>query len=183
MAANAKPPATLFDPTAFDSFRFLERDLDARGHVTLRYALDEDIFFVEELDLPVELEGSREASPEEVQGLLALLHWVAGVSYFKTALPQECELRERRSPAGDGGVAGGAVLRGPGRAGLHEPPPRPTAPEVRRRGVADSHEPVGGDERAPGKRAAGARPAACAGADRRGQGLGGGARDRQALGM
>jgi hypothetical protein len=87
MAANAKRRDALFDPTAFESFRFLERDLDARGHVTLRYALDDEIHFVEKLDLPVEMEGLREASSEQVQGLLALLHWVAGVSYFKTALP------------------------------------------------------------------------------------------------
>jgi len=87
MAANAKRPAALFDPTAFEAFRFLDRELDARGHVTLRYALDDEVHFVEKLDLPVEMEGSRVASEEEVQGLLALLHWVAGVSYFKTALP------------------------------------------------------------------------------------------------
>ncbi len=87
MAADAKRPPALFDATAFETFRFVSRELDSRGHVTLRYALDEDIFFVEELDLPVELAGSRAADPEHVQGLLSLLHWVAGVSYFKAALP------------------------------------------------------------------------------------------------
>ncbi len=92
MAASRQSPA-LFDPTAFQSFRFLSRELDARGHVTLRYALDEEIFFVEELDLPVEQRGLREADRERTDGLLALLHWVAGVSYFKTALPPKlsCE--------------------------------------------------------------------------------------------
>jgi len=86
MAADAKQSPALFDPTAFQSFRFTSRELDANGHVTLRYALDEEIFFVEELDLPVE-GGVRAADIEKVQGLLSLLHWVAGVSYFKTALP------------------------------------------------------------------------------------------------
>jgi hypothetical protein len=86
MAADAKQLPALFDPTAFQTFRFVSRELDARGHVTLRYALDDSISFVEELDLPGE-GGVREADIERVQGLLALLHWVAGVSYFKTALP------------------------------------------------------------------------------------------------
>lgn len=86
MAANAKRPLALFDPTAFETFRFLEREIDAHGHVTLRYALDDQVFFVEKLDLPVE-DGVREANRAHVHALLALLHWVAGVSYFKTALP------------------------------------------------------------------------------------------------
>jgi hypothetical protein len=87
MAADAKRPPALFDPTAFQAFRFLSRELDAHGHVTLRYALDEEIFFVEKLDLPVEVGRLREVDREQVDGLLALLHWVAGVSYFKAALP------------------------------------------------------------------------------------------------
>lgn len=86
MAADAKQSPALFDPTAFQTFRFVSRELDAHGHVTLRYALDEEIYFVEELDLPVE-GGVREADRERLDGLLSLLHWVAGVSYFKTALP------------------------------------------------------------------------------------------------
>jgi len=40
MAADAKRAPALFDPTAFGAFRFLARELDARGRVTLRYALD-----------------------------------------------------------------------------------------------------------------------------------------------
>src|SRR3984957_1750586 len=92
MAADAKQSPALFDPTAFQSFRFTSRELDASGHVTLRYALDEEIDFVEELDLPVE-GGVRAADIEKAQSLLSLLHWVAGVSYFKTALPAQvsCE--------------------------------------------------------------------------------------------
>jgi hypothetical protein len=46
MAADAKQSLALFDPTAFQTFRFVSRELDARGHVTLRYALDEEIYFV-----------------------------------------------------------------------------------------------------------------------------------------
>jgi UDP-N-acetyl-alpha-D-muramoyl-L-alanyl-L-glutamate epimerase len=91
MAADAKLSQT-FDPAAFRSFRFTSRGLDARGHVTLRYALDDELTFVEELDLPVSGELT-DAQLERVQGLLSLLHWVAGVSYFKTAAPEavRCE--------------------------------------------------------------------------------------------
>jgi hypothetical protein len=89
MAADAKQSPALFDPTAFQRFRFTSRELDANGHVTLRYALDDEIYFVEELDLPIDFPPTRvrEADIERVQSLLSLLHWVAGVSYFKTALP------------------------------------------------------------------------------------------------
>jgi hypothetical protein len=86
MAADAKQSPALFDPTAFDAFRFVARELDSRGHVTLRYALDEEVSFVEELDLPIEAELS-DADRGRVDGLLSLLHWVAGVSYFKVAAP------------------------------------------------------------------------------------------------
>ena len=86
MSADAKQMRGRLDPASFRSFRFVSRELDSRGHVTLRYALDDEIAFVEELDLPVE----RELDEEELaraEGLLSLLHWVAGVSYFKVAAP------------------------------------------------------------------------------------------------
>ena len=104
MAADAKRPPALFDPTAFGEFRFLARELDAHGRVTLRYALDEEVAFVEEFDLPIggELSGADIA---RVDGLLSLLHWVAGVSYFKTALPPSVGLE-----TGDPGPAAAALL-------------------------------------------------------------------------
>lgn len=84
MAADATRPPALFDPTAFETFRFLERTLDASGLVTLRYALDRGHEFVERFQLP--LGGPvDEAARARADGLLSLLHWVAGVSYFKTA--------------------------------------------------------------------------------------------------
>ena len=86
MAAGAKHDPGLFDPTSFETFHFLARELDADGAVTLRYCLDDRIPFVERFQLPIPSPLS-EAERERVDGLLALLHWVAGVSYFKTALP------------------------------------------------------------------------------------------------
>jgi UDP-N-acetyl-alpha-D-muramoyl-L-alanyl-L-glutamate epimerase len=90
MATDAKNAQ--FDPARFERFRFVARELDATGRVTLRYALDDEVFFTEEFDLPIEGELD-EAQRESVAGLLSLLHWVAGVSYFKTAVPSviECE--------------------------------------------------------------------------------------------
>jgi hypothetical protein len=86
MAVDAKSPAAPFDASAFATFRFTDRELDADGHVTLRYALDREISFVEEFDLPLPRPLGQDER-DRVEGLLSLLHWVAGVSYFKTALP------------------------------------------------------------------------------------------------
>jgi hypothetical protein len=100
MAADAKQSPAVFDPSRFQAFRFLEREMDAGGRVTLRYALDEEIFFVEELQLPVEAELSDEQLAR-ADGLLSLLHWVSGVSYFKTAAPAAigCETGPPPPPA------------------------------------------------------------------------------------
>jgi hypothetical protein len=79
-----------FDPAGFREFRFTDRRIDEFGRVRLGYALG-DHRFTEELDLPMPAGGP--AAPEAVQPLLALLHWVAGVSYYKLAAPSEvvCE--------------------------------------------------------------------------------------------
>jgi hypothetical protein len=75
-----------FDPAAYETFRFLAREIDDHGRVSLRYALDDQIEFVEEFDLPG-VSGLTPADRRRVDGLLSLLHLVAGVSYFKTAAP------------------------------------------------------------------------------------------------
>jgi hypothetical protein len=147
MAADAKQSPPLFDPTAFQTFRFVSRELDAHGHVTLRYALDEEIYFVEELDLPVE-GGVREADRERLDGLLSLLHWVAGVSYFKTALPASisCE-------TGDPPPAAAALLEALYSEGLAELAytnaraglPRPSFSAGQRPRTADA-DPAAGEE-------------------------------------
>ena len=92
MAADATRPRALFDPAAFSTFRFLERNLDQHGAVTLSYALDEALFFEERLQIALARPLS-EQQIAEADGPLALLHWTAGVSYFKTAAPPElsCE--------------------------------------------------------------------------------------------
>jgi hypothetical protein len=80
-------PTTNFDPRAIKAFQFTYRNMTPDGLVRLGYALD-DIEFEETLELPAPV-----VTPRAVEGLLDLLHWVAGVSYFKAAIPRHlvCE--------------------------------------------------------------------------------------------
>ena len=86
MAVDARRRPGLFDPAAFEVFRFVNREIDDGGCVSLRYALDDEIEFVEQFQLP---DGPRvtDADRKRIDGILSLLHWTAGVSYFKTATP------------------------------------------------------------------------------------------------
>lgn len=81
-------PLDNFDPKAISAFQFTYRGLQPDGLVRLGYALD-DIEFEETLQLP----APRFRGAFAVEGLLDLLHWVAGVSYFKAAIPRHlvCE--------------------------------------------------------------------------------------------
>ncbi len=92
MAVGAEQPQARFDRRAFESFRFLDRQLDRDGRVRLDYALDQELHFSELIELPVPGPLS-DAQLDQARGLLELLHWVAGVSYFKSALPPQisCE--------------------------------------------------------------------------------------------
>jgi UDP-N-acetyl-alpha-D-muramoyl-L-alanyl-L-glutamate epimerase len=89
VAVDTTSAPTRFDPGAFNQFRFTSRDLNAHGRVTLRYALDDQLEFEEIFELPLPRPAGEltETARHRVDGLLALLHWVAGVSYYKTALP------------------------------------------------------------------------------------------------
>jgi hypothetical protein len=79
----------LFVPSKYRTFRFTERSLSPDGAVKLHYKLDDEYEFVEEFDVPVPAGADLAA----VEPILDLLHWVAGVSYYKTAAPPEvaCE--------------------------------------------------------------------------------------------
>jgi len=100
VAIDTRSAPARFDPGAFEQFRFTTRELDERGRVTLRYALDDQIEFVEIFELPLANpeQTLSDAERERVDGLLALLHWVAGVSYYKTALPPEVEFASGTPP-------------------------------------------------------------------------------------
>jgi len=97
VAADASRTPLLFDPSAFESFRFLDRQLHEDGLVVLRYALDEELSFTEQLRLPVAHPLSAQER-DGAAGLIALLHWVAGVSYFKLAAPPRVEFEGDAPP-------------------------------------------------------------------------------------
>jgi hypothetical protein len=84
-SAPTAPTITSFDPTSFKTFRFIGRRLNGDGQVRLRYGLDE-LEFEETFELP--RTGTETFDPKTVDALLDLLHWVAGVSYYKAAIPQ-----------------------------------------------------------------------------------------------
>lgn len=87
----------LFDPSKYRTFRFTERSLSPTGAVRLVYALDDEYEFVEEFDVPVAPGADLAAAAP----ILDLLHWVAGVSYYKTAAPPKvaCETGAVPGPA------------------------------------------------------------------------------------
>lgn len=80
-----------FEPSAYKTFRFTARSLEPDGTVRLHYALDDAYTFTEVFKFPMLAAGSPDV--ETLGGLLDLLHWVAGVSYYKTAAPPDvaCE--------------------------------------------------------------------------------------------
>lgn len=86
MATDVQQRVARFDPASFERFRFVSRELDANGIARLTYALDERVFFTESVRIPVG-RGGKDSHLRRASGLLDLLHWVAGVSYFKTAVP------------------------------------------------------------------------------------------------
>jgi len=89
----------VFDPTRCETFRFL-------GHVyepetataTLSYALDDDFHFQEIIRLPQGAEPPSGERAEALDRVLALLALVAGVSYYKAAVPPKLEVPAPLSP-------------------------------------------------------------------------------------
>jgi hypothetical protein len=79
-----------FDRDAIRSFRFVASRLDAQtGAVELSYRFDEGPLLTERLRIPgapFALDGARALA---VGRALDLLHWIAGVSYFKAAVPSQ----------------------------------------------------------------------------------------------
>ena len=82
-----------FDPSAIRAFQFTYRTLEPDGTLRLGYALD-DIDFEERIELPPPTVDTPAA-----EGLLDLLHWVAGVSYFKAAIPRHMVCETGAPPA------------------------------------------------------------------------------------
>jgi UDP-N-acetyl-alpha-D-muramoyl-L-alanyl-L-glutamate epimerase len=86
MPQTARRP--VFDPSRYSTFRFVGWRFDeASATVLLSYALDDEVAFEERIELPAgapPLDPNRAAA---LDGVLDLLHLVAGVSYYKAAAP------------------------------------------------------------------------------------------------
>ncbi|MEN1729599.1 MAG: endonuclease domain-containing protein, partial [Pseudomonadota bacterium] len=97
----ARPEAQAYgtdgQPDSSSTFTFVDRSLDlASGEVLLNYALD-GIELVERFWLPdAPLDIAEERWPA-IEAALDLLHWVAGVSYWKAGCPSTLRF-DARSP-------------------------------------------------------------------------------------
>jgi hypothetical protein len=99
-----------FDRTAYSAFRFLGHSYNPlAATATLSYALDDELRFDETVTLPPGAPPPNGERARALDAILGLLHLVAGVSYYKAAVPPQIEL--------GGGLAGGATLS-PRRAAL-----------------------------------------------------------------
>ncbi len=88
--------ARQFEPSAYQEFVFAGYDWEpATATVYLHYRLEPDIEFTETLRFPqpVALDGINQAA---LQAALQLLHWVAGVSYWKAACPPGWRFNRQR---------------------------------------------------------------------------------------
>jgi len=85
--------SVIFDRNAVRSFRFIDCDLDAAtGVARLRYAFDDGPELVETVTVPgapFALDGARMQAATQA---LRLLHLIAGVSYYKAAVPTDIRI-------------------------------------------------------------------------------------------
>ncbi|TWI00266.1 hypothetical protein IP90_02812 [Luteimonas cucumeris] len=84
---------TVFDRDSIQSFHFTGCDFDAASGVArLRYAFDDGAELVETVTIPgapFVLDGARAQAAEQA---LRLLHLIAGVSYYKAAVPERIRI-------------------------------------------------------------------------------------------
>ncbi len=82
-----------FRPERIDSFRFTRWHFDATtGRVELSYALDDHYHFTEVITLPMPAHPLAPAQQAALNACLRLLHLVAGISYYKTAVPAQIDV-------------------------------------------------------------------------------------------
>src|SRR3569623_1302686 len=78
-----------FDRAAIRAFRFVRCDFDATtGVARLAYAFDDGPELVETITIPGAPFVLDEARAQAAQRALQLLHLIAGVSYYKAAVPE-----------------------------------------------------------------------------------------------
>ena len=73
----------------YDSFTFQECDIDAAGHIALRYRLGDEVEFTESLQFPLVSELEIDS---DVIAALQTLHLIGGASYWKAACPKVIQL-------------------------------------------------------------------------------------------
>lgn len=94
MSAAVSASATTFAPRSVGAFRFTGWSADwDDGLIDVRYALDDEHHFTESYRFPVFAERHlSEARRAALDRAARLLHLVAGVSYFKAAVPPRIEI-------------------------------------------------------------------------------------------
>ncbi len=86
MSLVSGQPTTFPAPDRVKELRFGAAELSPDGTVELEYQLDGPLCFVERIHVPVSAPLSGELMAR-ARPLVDLVHWVAGVSYFKAAVP------------------------------------------------------------------------------------------------
>lgn len=133
-------PARAFDPGRYEAFRFTRYEFDPeRLEARLHYGLDDEIAFTETLRFPAAQAPRDATASSRLDAALWALHLVAGVSYYKAAVPPTIAV-ETRSPT----RAGARFLRDLYVGGLAE-----FAWTNRLRIDDRVHFPAGGDAAAP----------------------------------
>jgi len=106
VSARGGAPAPVFDPASVREFRFLGHGWSpATGAVELRYALD-DRRFTETFRFPAADPGIVASRGPAIARAVRLLHLVAGVSYYKAAVPHEIAVDGPRDATMPGSAAG-----------------------------------------------------------------------------
>lgn len=104
-----------FDPHAVKAFRFVRHDFDARtGVARLVYAFDDGPEMTETVTFPGAPFALDEARVKAVDAALELLHLIAGVSYYKAAVPPDIRVESHRVDADAAALLESVYLNGLG---------------------------------------------------------------------
>lgn len=105
------------DPRQAQTFRFIRRDY-ADGVVSLVYAFDDGPELIERIGFPhaPALMPERQAA---FDAALDLLHWIAGVSYYKAGVPAQIRIESAELDAASAGFLDALYVHGLGEFGYH----------------------------------------------------------------
>lgn len=105
------------DPRQAQTFRFIRRDY-ADGVVSLVYAFDDGPELIERIGFPhaPALMPERQAA---FDAALDLLHWIAGVSYYKAGVPAQIRIESAELDAASAGFLDALYVHGLGEFAYH----------------------------------------------------------------